>query len=357
MAPLPDDRTVEMLRRGAVIPAHPLALTAGRRLDERHQRALGRYYLASGAGGLAVAVHTTQFAIRDPAVSLFRPVLELAMEISREATRPPVMVAGVVGAAEQALEEARTARDLGYDAALLQLGSLRDASDADLIAHCRQVAEMIPLFGFYLQPAVGGRPLGYAFWREFAEIENLVAIKIAPFSRYATLDVVRAVHDSGRSTDVPLYTGNDDNIVLDLVTPFIFNATSGPPKASGEPMRIVGGLLGHWACWTSRAVEQLERIHSVVEEGRGVPDEILSLAVKVTDANSAVFDVAHGFAGSIAGIHEVLRRQGLLAGRWCLDPNEDLSPGQALEIDRIYRAYPELNDDTFVAEHLDEWLA
>ncbi len=357
MVPLPDDRTIDTLRRGVVIPAHPLALTAGRRLDERRQRALGRYYLASGAGGLAVAVHTTQFAIRDPAVGLFRPVLELAIEISRERTSPPVMVAGVVGATEQALEEARTARDLGYDAALLQLGSLRDASDADLIAHCRRVAGVIPLFGFYLQSTVGGRPLGYAFWREFAEIENVVAIKIAPFSRYATLDVVRAVRDSGRSADIALYTGNDDNIVFDLVTPFGLETTSGPPNASGEPMRIVGGLLGHWACWTSRAVEQLERIHRVVEEGRGVPEEILALAVKVTDANGALFDAAHGFAGSIVGIHEVLRRQGLLEGRWCLDPDEDLSRGQAAEIDRVYAAYPELNDDVFVAEHLDEWLA
>ena len=356
MPPSPGDRAFETLRRGVVIPAHPLALTSERRFDERRQRALGRYYLAAGAGGLAVAVHTTQFAIRDPAIGLFRPVLELAMEVAREErSRSPVMVAGVIGPTAQALAEAVMARDLGYDAALLQLGSFRDASDVELIEHCRRVAEVMPLFGFYLQPAVGGRTLGYAFWRGFAEIENVVAIKIAPFNRYATLDVVRAVMDAGRAESIALYTGNDDHIVLDLVTPYHFRV--GSTAGSREPVRMVGGLLGHWACWTSRAVEQLERIHSLVELGGGVPEDVLSLAAAVTDANSALFDVAHDYAGSVAGIHEVLRRQGLLQGRWCLDPDEDLSPGQAAEIDRVYRAYPDLNDDGFVAAHLDEWLA
>lgn len=356
MHPSPGDRTLDTLRRGVVIPAHPLALTSERRFDERRQRALGRYYLAAGAGGLAVAVHTTQFAIRDPGVGLFRPVLEIAMEVAREErSRSPVMVAGVIGPTAQALAEAVVALDLGYDAALLQLGSFRDASDVALIEHCRRVAEVMPLFGFYLQPAVGGRKLGYAFWRGFAEIENVVAIKIAPFNRYATLDVARAVMDAGRAESIALYTGNDDHIVLDLVTPYHFGV--GTTTGSREPVRIVGGLLGHWACWTSRAVEQLERIHSLVEAGGGVPDNVLSLAAAVTDANSALFDVAHDYAGSVAGIHEVLRRQGLLQGRWCLDPDEDLSPGQAAEIDRVYRAYPELNDDSFVAAHLDEWLA
>jgi dihydrodipicolinate synthase/N-acetylneuraminate lyase len=358
MAPLLDEGTTETLRRGMVIPAHPLALTAERRLDERRQRALGRYYLAAGAGGLAVAVHTTQFAIREPGIDLFRPVLELAMDVAREPPeRRPLMVAGVIGGTDQAIREAALARDLGYDVALLQLGSLRDASDAELVAHCRRVAEVVPIFGFYLQPAVGGRPLGYAFWREFAQIDGVVAIKVAPFDRYATLDVVRAVRDSGRSAEVALYTGNDDSIILDLVTPYGEDAAPHATDMPAEPMRFVGGLLGHWACWTSRAVEHLDWIHRVVQEGRGVPDEMLSLATKVTDANSAFFDVANRFVGSIAGIHEVLRRQGLLEGRWCLDPDEDLSPGQAAEIDRVHAAYPELNDDAFVAEHLDEWLA
>ncbi len=358
MTLLPDEMACETLRRGVVIPAHPLALTAERRLDERRQRALGRYYLAAGAGGLAVAVHTTQFAIREPGVGLLRPVLEIAMDVAREASeRRPVMVAGVIGRTDQAIAEAELARDLGYHAALLQLGSLPHATDAELVAHCRRVAEVIPLFGFYLQRAVGGRHLGYAFWREFAQIEGVVAIKVAPFDRYATLDVVRAVSDSGRGAQIALYTGNDDSIILDLVTPFQVGAASGTTEDAAEPLRVVGGLLGHWACWTSRAVEHLEWIHRVVREGRGVPDQLIALAAKVTDANSAFFDVSNRFAGSVAGIHEVLRRQGLLAGRWCLNPGEDLSPGQAAEIDRVYAAYPELNDDAFVAAHLEEWLA
>ena len=343
------------LAQGLVIPAHPLALTAERRLDERRQRALTRYYLAAGAGGLAVAVHTTQFAIREPSVGLLRPVLALASQTIDErqcpggsaVDRPVVRVAGVIGRTAQAVAEASLARDLGYHLALVQLGAFRDATDDELILHCERVAEVMPLFGFYLQPAVGGRRLGRAFWQRFAAIPNAMAIKIAPFDRYATLEVIEGVAASGRSGDVALYTGNDDDIVLDLLRRF-----PGPDR----DLRIVGGLLGHWAVWTSRAVAMLEWTHRVADAGGPVPMELLDLAVRTTAANAALFDPAHGFAGSIAGIHEVLRRQGLLAGRWCLDPDEDLSPGQAEAIDRVVRAWPDLTDDEFVARHLDDWL-
>ena len=335
-----------------MIPAHPLALTAALTLDERHQRALTRYYVASGAGGIAVAVHTTQFQIRDPKHGLLAPVLELAAETAtaalRSDPRPFARIAGVVGDTPQAIAEARLAHDLGYDAALVSLGALQDASDARLLEHCRAIGEVLPLFGFYLQPAVGGRVLRYEFWRAFAEIPQVIAIKIAPFNRYQTLDVVRAVADSSR-TDISLYTGNDDQIVLDLLTPF-------PPLGNSErSMRIVGGLLGQWSVWTHGAVEMLEEIHAA----RGA-DSIdlgwLARAAALTDANGALFDARHAFAGCIAGLHEVLHRQRLLAGVWCLDPNEGLSPGQLGEIDRVLRAHPELTDDEFVAAHVDEWL-
>jgi len=319
----------DTLRRGTVIPAHPLALTADRKLDERRQRALTRYYLAAGAGGVAVGVHTTQFAIRSPQVGLYEPVLALAMEELR-GRDDLVKVAGVVGRTRQAVQEAGIARGLGYDAALLSLGALKEASIDELIEHVRAVAEVMPVFGFYLQPAVGGRVLPYAFWRRFVEVDNVVAIKVAPFNRYQTLDVIRALGESGR--DIALYTGNDDAIIADLLT---------PPFA--------GGLLGHWAVWTRCAVGILERAH------RRDPS-VWNEAVAVTDMNAAIFDAANQFHGCIAGIHEVLRRQGLLAGRWCLDPEEDLSPGQSEEIDRVCRAYPHLVDDTFVAEHLDNWM-
>jgi dihydrodipicolinate synthase/N-acetylneuraminate lyase len=333
----------DSLREGCVISAHPLALNAARQLDERRQRALTRYYLAAGAGGVAVGVHTTQFAIRDR--GLFEPVLELAMEELRDSDA--IRVAGIVGGTRQAVREAGFAARCGYHAGLLSLGAMRDATVAELLAHCRAVADVIPVFGFYLQPAVGGRVLPYAFWRELVEMPRLVAIKIAPFNRYQTLDVLRAVADSGRDDEIALYTGNDDGIVTDLLTPFRFG--------DGR-LRIVGGLLGHWAVWTLRAVRMLEQIHAEVRTERPLAHSWLTLAAEITDANAAVFDAAHQFRGCIAGIHEVLRRQGLLAGRWCLDPAEDLSPGQADEIDRVYRAYPHLNDDAFVREHLDEWL-
>ena len=337
---------------GVVIPAHPLALTAERRLDERHQRALTRYYLDAGAGGIAVGVHTTQFAIRNPEHGLYRPVLELAAETARSwqnaSGAPIVLVAGAIGDTAQAVSEAEAAASLGYDLVLLSLGALRDASDETLVAHCRAVAEVLPLFGFYLQPAVGGRVLGYRFWREFAEIERAWAIKIAPFDRYRTLDVVRAVADSGR-TDLALYTGNDDAIVADLVTPF-------PVGGHASPRRIVGGLLGQWAMWTHTAVRLLERVR-VVRDSGAVDVALLRDGAALTDANAAIFDAAHAFAGCIPGIHEVLRRQGLLRGTWCLDPHETLSPGQREEIDRVLRAYPELTDDAFVAERLEGWLS
>jgi dihydrodipicolinate synthase/N-acetylneuraminate lyase len=329
------------LRRGLCIPAHPLALTAKRQMDERRQRALSRYYLAAGVGGLAVGVHTTQFSIREPKIGLFKPTLTLAAEEMNRAPRPLVRVGGVCGDTSQAVAEAGMIRELGYHAALLSLGAMRDADENALIAHCRAVAEAIPVIGFYLQPSVGGRALPYSFWRRFAEIESVVAIKIAPFNRYQTLDVIRAVIHAGRE-DIALYTGNDDSIVPDLLTPFPFE---------GKERRIVGGLLGHWSVWTKRAVELFERCAKA-----SATPELLRLGVEVTDSNAAFFDAANGFQGCIAGLHEVLRRQGLLEGLWCLDAHENLSPGQLEEIDRVHRAYPHLNDDAFVAEHRDAWL-
>jgi dihydrodipicolinate synthase/N-acetylneuraminate lyase len=346
----------EHLRSGVVIPAHPLALTAKRELDERRQRALTRYYVDAGAGGIAVGVHTTQFTIRDAAHGLYRPVLELAAaEASDWSARsgrrlPFVKVAGVCGRTPQALSEAEIAAALGYDVGLLSLGDWRHEPEADILFHCRAVAEVIPLFGFYLQPAVGGRVLSYAFWRELAEIPNVWAIKIAPFNRYQTLDVVRAVADAGRD-DIALYTGNDDNIVVDLLTPY-------PVIERGERVTrwIDGGLLGQFAVWTHRAVALLDRIKAARAVGT-VTGAWLGEAAALTDANGAIFDVAHAFRGCIPGIHEVLRRQGLLRGTWCLDPDEGLSPGQAGEIDRVQRTYPELTDDAFVAENLSRWLS
>jgi dihydrodipicolinate synthase/N-acetylneuraminate lyase len=339
---------------GLVIPAHPLALDAGRKLDERRQRALTRYYCDAGAGGIAVGVHTTQFAIRDPRVGLFEPVLRLSLETMREWERQNgkrlVKVAGVCGATAQAEREAAFAVEAGYDIGLLSLAALREATVAELIEHCRRVAEIIPLCGFYLQPAVGGRLLDYRFWREFFEIENVAAVKVAPFNRYQTLDVARALAGSGRHHEIALYTGNDDNIVADLLTEFRVSVGSG----GNVSMRFAGGLLGHWAVWTKRAVELLAEIKAARANGRAF--DALARSAEVTDANAALFDARHDFAGCIAGLHEILRRQGLLAGRWCLDPREDLSPGQMEEIDRICAQYPQLNDDEFVAQNLARWL-
>ncbi len=345
-----DKRVKQILDEGVAIPAHPLALTAARKLDERRQRALTRYYIAAGVGGLAVGVHTTQFEIRDPKIGLFEPVLKLAAEemnrADRDRSQPLIRIAGVCGKTPQATREAGIARELGYHAGLLSLGAMRDASEDELIAHSRAVSEVIPVVGFYLQPAVGGRVLPYSFWRRFAEIPNVVAIKMAPFNRYQTLDVVRAVIEAGRD-DIALYTGNDDNIVMDLLTPYRIN---------GKERRIVGGLLGHWSVWAKKAVELLETCHDAVQRGGPALAGLFPTSIEVTDSNAAFFDAANAFAGCITGLHEVLRRQGLLEGVWCLNPNETFGPGQLQEIDRVYKAYPHLNDDAFVAEHRQEWL-
>lgn len=339
-----------LIRRGTVIPAHPLALDRDRGLDARRQRALTRYYLDAGAGGLAVGVHATQFAIRE--AGLYETVLELAAASAEEWTnRPVAMIAGLAGRTGQAVSEAKTAIGLGYHAGLLSLGALKDDTEDALVAHCRRVADEIPVVGFYLQPAVGGRPLSASFWRRFAEIDNAIAVKAAPFNRYRTLDVVRGIVEAEAEDRISVYTGNDDHIVLDLAVPVAV-------RRRGEEIRvrIRGGLLGHWSVWTKRAVELLDRIHAAVENG-AVDEDLLALDSRVTDCNGAVFDVANRFRGCIAGCHEILRRQGLLEGTWCLDPDERLSPGQAEEIDRVRAAHPDLADDDFVAANLERWLA
>ena len=365
-----DARIRSIIKRGVVIPAHPLALTEQGKFDERRQRALSRYYLAAGAGGLALGVHTTQFEIRKPEIGLFEPVLALAAEemdradasrsqsssssssssSSISCSREPVVrIGGICGRTRQAVREAELLRTLRYHAGLLSLGALAKADDDALLKHCRSVAKVIPLVGFYLQPAAGGRVLSHAFWRRFCEIPNVAAIKIAPFNRYRTFDVIRAVAEAGRD-DIALYTGNDDHIVLDLLTPF-------PVPVNGRTVvrRFVGGLLGHWAVWTRKAVELLEECHRLAATNAGIPDDMLRRGVEVTDCNAAVFDAAHAYAGCIPGIHHVLKSQGLLASTRCLGPDV-LSPGQKEEIARVKRCYPHLCDDDFVRAHLDEWL-
>ena len=343
------------LQTGHVIPAHPLALTPTRDMDERHQRALTRYYIAAGAGGMAVGVHTTGFPIHDAKIGLYRPVLELAAETANAALtaspRPFVRVAGLIGDTAQALREAQIALALGYHCGLLSLGAWRDATDAAILAHCQRVAEAIPLFGFYLQPAVGGRRLGYRFWREFAEIANVVAIKVAPFDRYATLDVVRALADAGRD-DIALYTGNDDAIVPDLVTDV--------PVVSGGrayTRHFVGGLLGQWAVWTHTAVQMLDEIKAWRTSGSdAVPRAWLTRGAALTMANAVIFDAANNYTGCLPGILDILRAQGLVRGTWTFDTHEQLSPGQAEMLERLPALYPSLIDDDFVAEHRDDWL-
>jgi dihydrodipicolinate synthase/N-acetylneuraminate lyase len=350
----------DRLFAGLAIPAHPLALDASRRLDRRRQRALTRYYLDAGSGGLAVGVHTTQFAIRE--AGLFEDVLALAAETARAwqplasgAPSRPVLVAGAVGPTRQAVAEARLAREIGYDAVLLSLAAMRGASEDAIIEHCRAVADEMPLIGFYLQAAVGGLELPASFWTRFAAIENVVAIKVAPFHRYRTLDVVRGLVAARAERRVALYTGNDDHIVLDLVTPFDVVRDGAPVR-----VRFSGGLLGHWSVWTKSAVALLERCKASAaaqDRGGGVDVELLALDSRVTDCNSAFFDVANNFAGCIAGCHEVLRRQGLLEGIWCLDPHEGLGPGQREHIDRVLVEHADLADDDFVAAHLERWLS
>jgi hypothetical protein len=348
---LPQD-VLALLAQGAVIPAHPLALDANRQFDRRRQRALTRYYVDAGAGGLAVGVHTTQFAIRER--GLYETVLRSAME-DRLAwnDRPMVMIAGLCGGTQQAQAEARTAVGLGYHAGLLSLAALAGKPEDEIIAHCQAVAQEIPLIGFYLQTVVGGPVLSSDFWRRFAEIPNALAIKVAPFNRYRTLDVVRGVVEARAEERVFLYTGNDDHIILDLALPFVAMRDGAPVQ-----VRFRGGLLGHWSVWTSSAVRQLQQVKTAIAANGGtLPPQLLALDARVTDCNAAFFDVANNFHGCIAGCHEVLRRQGLLEGIWCLDPEEGLGAGQSEEIDRVYRQHGDLADDLFVRANLEKWLA
>ncbi len=354
--PMPRPEILELIRKGVVIPATPLALDSERRHDERRQRALYRYYLAAGSGGVAVAVHSTQFEIREPQHNLFKPVLEIgAEELTNEkftGGRPVIKIAGICGPTAQAVKEAELAVSLGYDCGLLSLAALKDSTEDEMIGHCREVSKIIPIIGFYLQPAVGGRVLPFSFWRRFAEIENVVAIKMAPFNRYQTIDVVRAVAEAGRENDITLYTGNDDNIIADLLSPYVIQTSAGE-----KHLRIRGGLLGQFCVWTKKAVELLDEIHAVVNGVDSVPMDLLRKNIELTDANAVVFDAANKFAGCIPGIHEILRRQGLLENVLCLNPHEVLSPGQAEELTRIQRSYGWMQDDEFVRAGLDGWLA
>ncbi len=354
---MPDINIIDTLRSGCVIPAHPLALKPDRKLDERRQKALTRYYLASGAGGLAVGVHTTQFAIHDPKIGLYKPVLELAIEAAQKFAAPPdcrepIMIAGIVGDTNNALKEARLARDLGYHLGLLSLTALRGKSIDELVGHAREVAQIIPVMGFYLQEVISQMVLPIEFWQKLVEIPNVLAIKIAPFNRYQTLDVLEAVAHSGRADEIALYTGNDDNIISDLLTRYEFNV-----NGRLVSIHIVGGLLGQWACWTKRAVEYLTQIKTIRGSGTPVPQKMLTLANQLTLANKAIFDADNHFAGCIPGISYVLKQQGLLKELSTLNPDEQLSPGQAEKIERIRRDYPHLTDDDFVKDNLHKWLS
>ncbi|UUO04383.1 dihydrodipicolinate synthase family protein [Blastopirellula sp. J2-11] len=352
--PLPPNWVVETLRAGIAIPAHPLALTDQLKLDDRKQRGLSRYYHAAGAKGLAVGVHTTQFEIRQPKHALLQPVLELAQETivdcDERQGRKTVLIAGICGCERQAIEEARLARELGYHLGMVSLSALSNLDDQALVEHCRAIAHEIPIFGFYMQTAVGGRKLSVDFWRSLALIPNLIGIKIAPFDRYKTLDVLQAVTESGRGDKIVLYTGNDDNIVLDLLTKYTFFY-----EGRMESLRIVGGLLGHWACWTKRAVELLDTCKKTWDQ-QTVASDLLTLAGQVTDCNAALFDAKNNFHGCIPGVHYVLQQQGLLANLHCLDPKVGLSLGQREEINRVRASYPHLIDDAFVQENIDTWL-
>ena len=345
-----DPNVLAAFRKGTVIPAQPLALDENRCFMPRNQRALCRYYIDAGVGGIAVGVHSTQFEIRKKEIGLFEPVLQQTSRFIDEwcerRGRKILKVGGICGKTEQALYEAEFEAANGYDAGLLSLSAFAGSGVEEMLEHCKAVAKIMPVIGFYLQPSVGGRILPFDFWKQFTEIENVIGIKMAPFNRYCTIDVIRAVAESGKN--ITLYTGNDDNIVVDLLTDYDFN---------GVKQQVKGGLLGHWCCWTEKAVKLLEEIHALKEKGGAIPPEMLTRAIQITDSNAAFFDPAHSFAGCIPGIHEVLRRQGLLKGTWCLNPAEVLSPGQADEITRVHDAYPHLHDDAFVAEHLQEWMA
>lgn len=347
------DTWKQALHEGMVIPAHPLALTGQRKLSEKHQRALTRYYIAAGSGGVAVGVHSTQFAIRDKDVNLYEPVLRLAAEEAARAElkRPFLKIAGICGPTEQALAETEIALSCGYDIGIVSMAGLPGWTEEEHLKRIEAIAERIPVFGFYMQPLVGGRLFSYAFWEKFAAIDGVIAIKLAPFNRYQSIDVVRAVCNSPRRDEIALYTGNDDNIVTDLLTTYRF-------LIDGQQIekKIVGGLLGHWSVWTKKAVELLEEAKKV-RDNTQLSSEWLTRNIEVTETNAAFFDPIHNFAGCIPGTHEILRRQGLMPGIWCLDPEETLSEGQSEEIDRMYRDYPHLNDDWFVQKHLKEWLA
>lgn len=346
---------LDIVRRGTVIPATPLALTKDRKFDERRQRALMRYYIDAGAGGIAVGMHFTQFEIRTPGIDLFEPVLRVCSEeidrYAKKAGRPIVKVAGINGLTASALKQAEKARELGYHFGIVSMAAFRGAMEQEMIHHMRELAKVMPLFGFYLLTGVGGIKLPYEFWRELVEIENVVGIKIAPFDRYGTIDVARALADAGREKEITLYTGNDDSIVYDFITPFRFG-----PADEAKTVRIRGGLLGQWACWTKRAVELHERLLDIADNNKLLTPDLLTLSAQITDANAALFDPAHNYAGSIPGVNEILRRQGLLEGIWTLKRDEVLSPGQAAEIDRVCAAYPHLTDDEFVKKNLQRWL-
>ena len=344
----------KQIDKGLVIPASPLALCSERKLDERRQRALWRYYSASGAGGIAIGVHTTQFAIRNPENGLYKPLLSLGKDemdkLDTIRQNPLVRIAGVCGNTEQAIEEALFVKNLGYHCALLNLNAFNNQTEELALQHCKVISEIMPIFGFYLQAATGGAKLSYNFWKKFAEIENVTAIKLAPFNRYHTLDAMRAIAESGRE-DIAMYTGNDDNIIIDLLTPFDFWM-----NGKRYERRMVGGLLGHWSAWTSKAVQMLDKCHEAAKSGC-VSKELMKLSIEVTDCNAAFFDTENDFDGCIAGMHEVLRRQGFFDGIYLLDSEDCLSPGQKEEIDRVYNAYPHLNDDIFVKENLESWLS
>ncbi len=347
-------KALENLAKGVAIPALPLALNSKREFNEKRQRVLMRYYLDAGVGGVAVAVHATQFEIRDSEIGLFEPVLKIAIEeiekYEKATSKVIVRIGGVLGKTDQAISEATLQKSLGYDAVLLAMSGLEDYTEDEIIERTRKIAEIIPVIGFYLQKRAGGRIFSYNFWEKFVEIKNVVAIKTAPFNRYYTLDVVRAVATSSRADEIALYSGNDDSIVIDLVSEYEFKMDGKTYKKS-----YVGGLLGHWAVWTNSAVKMFEKLKEI-KKLDCLPKDILVLANEVTDMNAVLFDTANDFSGSTPGVHEVLRRQGILEGTWCLNEKRALSPGQSEEIDRMYKMYPHLTDDAFVKENIDKWF-